>query len=493
MQDQETVLSLKNVTKLYPGVTALDNVSLEFRRGEVHALIGENGAGKSTLIKIIAGAIAPEHGVIQCEGHEYTHMTPACSRGHGIEVVYQEFNLVAPLSAAENIFLGERSGHLINWTQINQKAEELFRLFQADISPNALVRDLPSAKQQLVEIAKAISKNVKILILDEPTAPLTVAETEHLFDVVRLLKSRGVTVIYISHRLDEIFQICDRISVLRDGQFVRTLKTSETDRNQLIALMVGRELTQTYPSRTNEIGDVSLRVEGLVNDKLKGVTFEAHKGEILGLSGLIGSGRTETARAVFGADKKTAGRIFINGQEVKTKTPCDAIRLGIGLIPEDRKRQGVFLRESIRWNTSIVNIKNISKYFIVDRKQEKKDAEYFRDKLRIRTPSILQTVGNLSGGNQQKVVLAKTLAANSNIVIFDEPTRGIDVGARYEIYLLMNELAAEGKTIIMITSDMEELLGMSDRILVFYNGTIAGELQKDEFSQVRILELASGE
>ncbi len=493
MQEHEVVLSLKNITKLYPGVTALDNVSVEFRRGEVHALIGENGAGKSTLIKTIAGAISPEKGAIVCEGREYTEMTPALSRGLGIEVVYQEFNLIAPLTAAENIFLGERKGNLVDWKHINQKAEELFELFQTDISPDTLVRDLPSAKQQIVEIAKAISKNVKILILDEPTAPLTVAETEHLFDVVRMLKNRGVTVIYISHRLDEIFQICDRITVLRDGQFVQTLDTGETNRNQLISLMVGRELTETYPSRRTKLGEVSLRVESLTTEKLKGVSFEVHKGEILGLSGLIGAGRTETARAIFGADKKITGDIYINGQRVDIKMPKDAIDLGIGLIPEDRKRQGVFLRESIRWNTSIVNIRNISRNTIVDRKREEQDAQHFREKMRIRTPSIDQTVGNLSGGNQQKVVLAKTLAANSDIVIFDEPTRGIDVGARYEIYLLMNELVAEGKSIIMITSDMEELLGMSDRILVFCEGQIAGELQKEEFSQVKILELASGE
>lgn len=493
MQEHEVVLSLKNITKLYPGVTALDNVSVEFRRGEVHALIGENGAGKSTLIKTIAGAISPEKGAIVCEGREYTEMTPALSRGLGIEVVYQEFNLIAPLTAAENIFLGERKGNLVDWKHINQKAEELFELFQTDISPDTLVRDLPSAKQQIVEIAKAISKNVKILILDEPTAPLTVTETEHLFDVVRMLKNRGVTVIYISHRLDEIFQICDRITVLRDGQFVQTLDTGETNRNQLISLMVGRELTETYPPRRTKLGEVSLRVESLTTEKLKGVSFEVHKGEILGLSGLIGAGRTETARAIFGADKKTTGDIYINGQRVDIKMPKDAIDLGIGLIPEDRKRQGVFLRESIRWNTSIVNIRNISRNTIVDRKREEQDAQHFREKMRIRTPSIDQTVGNLSGGNQQKVVLAKTLAANSDIVIFDEPTRGIDVGARYEIYLLMNELVAEGKSIIMITSDMEELLGMSDRILVFCEGQIAGELQKEEFSQVKILELASGE
>lgn len=494
MQNADTILELREITKLYPGVKALDSVSISFKRGEVHALVGENGAGKSTLIKTIAGAIQPDRGTIIVEGQEYSEMTPALSRGLGIEVVYQEFNLVEPLTAAENIFLGEKTGKLVKWKEINKKAQDLFEQFNIKIDPNSIVRDLPSAQQQIVEISKAISKNAKVLILDEPTAPLTVAETEQLFDIISNLKAQGITIIYISHRLDEIFRICDRITVLRDGQYVKTLQVEDTDRRELIALMVGRELLETYPKRNPpEQNEVSLEVQDLSTDVVHNVTFKAFKGEILGVSGLIGSGRTETARAIFGADAKKSGTVYVHGKAVKIRRPEDAIRNGIGLIPEDRKHQGVFLKMDITWNTSIVNIKNISNHAIIDRKKEKEIAQDFADQLHIRTPSLSQTVGNLSGGNQQKVVLAKTLAADSDIIIFDEPSRGIDVGARHEIYLLMNNLTEQGKTIIMITSDMEELLGMSDRIIVFHDGSIAGELQKDEFSQTRILELASGE
>lgn len=492
-QAKKTVLSVHNIKKTYPGVVALDDVSLEFREGEVHALIGENGAGKSTMIKTIAGAIAPTSGKICCGGKEYDHMTPQLSRSLGIEVVYQEFNLVEPLSAGENICLGERLGKWFSRKKVNQKARDIFRMFHMEIDPDTPVRDLPSALQQIVEIAKSVSKDVKFLILDEPTAPLTVNETEVLFQIVENLKKQGVTILYISHRLDEIFQICDRVSVLRDGKFVKTLDVAQTTRSDLISLMVGRELSETYPPRNVKQGDVTLRAEDICTDKLKHITIEVHKGEILGLSGLVGAGRTELARAIFGADKRLSGQIYINGKQVDIQKPKDAIDLGIGLIPEDRKHEGAFLKQTIQWNTSIVNIKNISKHAVVNTKEEKQIAQRYREDLNIVTPSLMQTVNNLSGGNQQKVVIAKTLSANSNIIFFDEPTRGIDVGARYEIYVLMNKLVAEGKSIIMITSDMEELLGMSDRIVVLCEGEYAGELHKDEFSQTAVLELASGE
>ncbi len=494
MQNNEVVLSLKNITKTYPGVVALNDVSMSFRRGEVHALIGENGAGKSTFIKTIAGAIAPDKGTITFEGQDYSKMNPHLSRSLGIEVVYQEFNLVNTLTAAENIFLGEKRGSLVDWKYIRQQATDLFAKFNIDISPDAIVRDLPSAQQQIVEISKAISKDVRVLILDEPTAPLTIKETELLFDIIETLKARGVTILYISHRLDEIFRICDRLSVLRDGTYVATVDVCNTNRKELIAMMVGRELTETYPPRTPPVNaDTVLEVKNLTTDVVRDVSLTVQRGEILGISGLIGSGRTETVRAIFGADKRSTGELIVEGKPVVINQPKDAIDLGLGLIPEDRKRQGVFLKRDILWNSSIVNIKNLCVGSVIDQKRERQIATDYVKSLKIRTPGIDQEVGNLSGGNQQKVALAKTLATNSSIVIFDEPSRGIDVGARYEIYLLMNELTEQGKTIIMITSDMEELLGMSDRIVVFHNGSVAGELTKEEFSQTRVLELASGE
>jgi ribose transport system ATP-binding protein len=487
----ETILTLKNIRKCYPGVVALDNVSLDFRKGEVHALVGENGAGKSTTIKTIAGAVVPDEGKIIFEGEEYSEMTPQISRSLGIEVVYQEYNLIDPLSAAENICFGEKHGRFVNRKIINKKAKELFDQFKVDINPNTAVRDLASAHRQIVEIAKAVSKEARVLILDEPTAPLTVSESETLFEIIAMLKEKGVTIVYISHRLEEIFNISDRISVLRDGKYITTKNTKDTNRKELISFMVGRELSDTYPAKNNSLGEVSLKVEDITTDVIKGVSFEARKGEILGVSGLIGSGRTEMARAVFGADKRKSGKVYIDGKQENMLMPKDAICCGVGLIPEDRKRHGVFLNNSILWNTSIVNIKNISNGWLVDEKKELEIAQYYRDAMGIRTPSLNQKVKNLSGGNQQKVVIAKTLATDSSIIFFDEPTRGIDIGARYEIYELMNSLAEEGKTIVMISSDMEELLGMSDRIIVFSAGQLVGELQKDEFDQNVILEMSS--
>ncbi|MFA9422082.1 MAG: sugar ABC transporter ATP-binding protein [Sedimentibacter sp.] len=489
--DSEIILALKNITKCYPGVVALDDVSIDFKKGEVHALVGENGAGKSTMIKTIAGAITPDKGSIIFEGQEYITMTPAISRSLGIEVVYQEYNLIGPLSAAENICFGEKHGKFVNNKLINKKAKALFDQFRVDINPNTPVRDLASAQRQIVEIAKAVSKDAKVLILDEPTAPLTVSESERLFEIISMLKSKGVTIVYISHRLDEIFRISDRVSVMRDGKYIKTLNISETNKHDLITCMVGRELSDTYPTRKNEIGEVVLRAENICTDVIKEVSFEVRKGEILGVSGLVGSGRTEMARAIFGADKKKCGNVYVNGKKVNACMPKHAISFGIGLIPEDRKRQGVFLEQSITWNCSIVNIKNISNGLVVDSKKEVEIATYYKNTLGIKTPSLNQQVKNLSGGNQQKVVIAKTLAADSSIIFFDEPTRGIDVGARYEIYLLMNKLAEEGKCIIMISSDMEELLGMSDRIIVFSAGILEGELKRSEFDQNLILELSS--
>ena len=491
---ENTILSVKNIVKTYPGVIAINHFSMEVREGEVHALIGENGAGKSTLIKTLSGAITPDEGTVCVNGKDFTAMTPKLAKEQGIEVIYQEFTLVPGISAAENVFLGEKTkpGLFVDIKEREKRARELFERLNVDIDVSKPVKDLSPAHQQLVEIAKAVSKQVKILIMDEPTAPLTVSEVETLFRIIKDLKSRGVTIIYISHRLEELFEIADRVTVMRDGCFVDTKEIAEIDRKQLISMMAGRELNESYPEKKCEIGEEVLRVEHLTGNGDSDISFSLHKGEILGFAGLVGAGRTELMRVIYGANAKEAGRIFVNGKEEKIRSCQDAIRCGIGYIPEDRKNHGVFLRMSIKWNTVANNLKGYSNGLFGDQKREARAAEEYQEKFKIKTPNLDQLVGNLSGGNQQKVVIAKTLAANSRIIIFDEPTRGIDVGAKHEIYKLMNELAEAGHSIIMVSSDMPELLGMSDRIVVIYEGRKTGEVSKEEFDQNYILDLASG-
>lgn len=489
------ILTLKNVTKEYPGVLALDHMNLEVYPGEVHALMGENGAGKSTLIKVVSGAIKPNGGTIIYQGQEYASMTPALSRKLGIGVIYQEFNLVPDLSVAENIFLGQKltGGLTINRKLMNEKAAELMKSFGIDIDVTKEVKTLTVAYQQLVEITKTISSNVKVLIMDEPSAPLTNREIDALFGIVRKLKEQGIAIIYISHRMEEIFALADRITVMRDGKYVGTKMASEIDQNGLIKMMVGRTLDEQFPAVEKEIGEVALEVQDLCTDALlKNVSFKVRKGEILGLAGLVGAGRTETARAIFGADPKASGRVLIHGKETHIRKPKDAISQGVALIPEDRKKHGALLEMSIRENISFICVKDISKAGFVDRKEDKGLADKYIQELSIKTPTMEQLAKNLSGGNQQKVVLAKSLASRSDIIIFDEPTRGIDVGAKKEIYVLMNELAKKGMAIIMISSEMQELLGMADRIMVMHEGEVMGELKKEEATQEKILELASG-
>ena len=492
--DAKVVLSLENITKRYPGVLALNNVSLDFIEGEVHALLGENGAGKSTLIKAVAGAINIDDGIIHVGGQDHQQMTPHLSRGMGIEVIYQEFNLVPTMSAAENIFIGDKvsDSFLVNHKTMESKAREIFELFKVDIDPKALVRELSPAKKQIVEIAKAVSKDVKILIMDEPSAPLSVSEVEHMFEVINQLKQSGVTVIYISHRLEEVFRISDRVSVLRDGEYVATKLTKDTDRKELISLMVGRELKETYPPRLNPPGEIALEVKNLTGNGGHDISFAVRQGEILGISGLVGAGRTELAMLLFGAAPIKSGEIWVKGEPVNIRSSLDSIEHGMGLLTEDRKGKGLFLEMGVGWNISFPIVRKLSKYGVVDTKKEKEITEQYRQRIDIKTPNMEQRVINLSGGNQQKVVLAKTLAAESEILIFDEPTRGIDVGAKQEIYQLMCELADNGNAILMISSDMEELLGMSDRIIVLSEGKLAGEVQKEQFSQDYILDLASG-
>jgi ribose transport system ATP-binding protein len=492
--DPKVVLSLVNITKKYPGVLALNKVSMDFVEGEVHALLGENGAGKSTLIKAVAGAIDIDSGIIIINGQEYHRITPSLSRSLGIEVIYQEFNLIPTLSVAENIFLCEKSENSILFSakEIEKKAIKVLDQFGVTIDPRSIVQDLSIADQQIVEIAKAVSKNVKILIMDEPSAPLSVTEVEMMFKIIHQLKMNGVTIIYISHRLEEVFQISDRVSVMRDGCYITTKITKETNRQELINLMVGRELREGYPPRRNLPGEIALEVIEITGNGVRNISFSVRKGEILGISGLVGAGRTELAQLIFGAAKMEQGGISINGKLVKIKSPSDAIRHRIGFLTEDRKGQGLFLEMAVQWNIVFPIVKKISKFGVVNTKKEVEIAKKFKKRINIKTPDLSQQVINLSGGNQQKVVLAKSLAAESDILIFDEPTRGIDVGAKQEIYHLMTELADNGIAILMISSDMEELLGMSDRIIVLCEGELVGEVQKDNFNQHYILDLASG-
>lgn len=491
--ENNMVLSLKNITKIYPGVVALDDVSVDFRQGEIHALLGENGAGKSTLIKTISGAIAPDMGTIGFgDGHTYTSMTPFTARRHGVEVIYQEFNLVESLSIAENIYLGEKAGWQHDGKKLERRAKNLFDEWHIDLDPSAEVESLSPAKKQLVEICKSISRDVKILIMDEPTAPLSAAEVEIMFRIVEGLKKKGVTIIYISHRMEEIFRITDRVTIMRDGRYVQTVDTAATNRQELVRFMVGRELKESYPVRKHPCGDVVLEVRELCGNGDNNITFSVRSGEIFGLAGLVGSGRTEIVNVIFGAVPKESGSVLVNGNEVDFRSPSDAIRQGIGLIPEDRKFLGCLQEMSIRFNVSLAALKQCCKGGVIDDKKEFELVSQYKDVLHIKTPSLMQDVKNLSGGNQQKVVLAKSLAVNPQILIFDEPTRGIDVGAKQEIYRLMNELADQGKAIIMVSSDLEELLGMSDRIGVLYEGTYAGELEKQEFDSKVVIGLASG-
>jgi ribose transport system ATP-binding protein len=488
----ESILSVEGITKTYPGVVALNDVSLSFQKGEVHALLGENGAGKSTLIKVISGAIEPDRGRIIFNGKEYKKMTPALAREIGVAVIYQEFSLVESLSVAQNVFLGEKSGLLINYGDLKKQAARIFEEMNVRIDPSAQVMRLSPAQKQLVEIAKAISRNARLLIMDEPSAPLSASEVETMFTIIGKLKNMGVTVIYISHRIEELFRISDRVTVMRDGRCIETLSTRRTDRHELINLMVGRELKEFYPRRKGSPGEVVLEVRNLSGLGDRDISFSVRRGEILGVAGLVGSGRTELASIIYGARPKESGQTWIDGQKREIHSPDRAIQYGIGLIPEDRKYHGCIINASVFFNISLSIFTKSARFLIVNSKALKKTAGYYAEKFNIRTPSLEQRVRNLSGGNQQKVILAKTLAANTNILIFDEPTRGIDVGSKQEIYNLMVDLVSNGKTILMISSDMEELLGMADRLIVLCEGRLMGEIPKEKFDQRSVIELASG-
>src|SRR5436190_5598681 len=489
------LLEMQGIEKSFPGVRAITRGEFNLRGGEVHALLGENGAGKSTFIKVLAGAHRADAGRIRVNGAELRVTTPHDSARAGIAVIYQEFNLVPSLSARENIFLGRESTRagFIAQSDEHNAARALFRRLDSDIDPEAPCRSLSVAQQQLVEIAKALAQNARILVMDEPTAALSGREVEKLLAIVRDLRGQGLGIIYVSHRLDEVFAVCDRATVMRDGEHIATEAVTTLTRERLIELMVGRKLEAEFPHRTPKIGPERLAVRGLRRGKaVQDVSFTLRRGEVLGLTGLVGAGRTEVARLVFGADRADAGQITLDGRELRIRSPSDAINAGICLLTEDRKQHGLVLGLPARENFSLPSLPGFSRAGFVREGNERRAFAGFVDTLRIKIPHQEQLVRNLSGGNQQKVVLAKWLQTNSEIVLIDEPTRGIDVGAKFEIYQLINDLVANGKSVLMISSELPEALGMSDRILVMREGRIAGEISDvAKGTQEQILRLAT--
>lgn len=492
-----TLLSVSGIAKSFAGVQALRGVSFDLNPGEVHALVGENGAGKSTLIKVMTGAHRPDSGTIEIEGHPVLHNSPQRSRALGIAAIYQQPALFPDLSVAENMALGFETGglwRLIDWRSRRTRARELLDRIGAAIDADAPVSTLTMPEQQMVEIAKSLGGKAKVLIMDEPTASLPEHEVENLFRVVRELKSQGVGIIYISHRLDELYSLADRVTVLRDGQTVATRPMKEVERPELIRLMVGREVSAIFPKREVKQGDVVLETRGLDcrDSGVRGVSLSIRAGEIVGLAGLVGAGRTELARVLFGLTPATGGEILLNGRPVVVGKPSDAVDLGIAYVPEDRRRHGVILELPIADNTSLAVLRRISKGGFLDFARERELAAGYVEKLAVKTPSIDTPAGNLSGGNQQKVALSRWLATEPKVLILDEPTQGIDVGAKAEIHKLMVDLAERGMAILMISSELPEALGMSDRIGVMRGGALVGMLNRTEATQERVMALALG-
>jgi ribose transport system ATP-binding protein len=490
---KEPVVRLRGVSKEFPGVLAVDGVDLEILPGEVHALAGENGAGKSTLMKILSQVERHNAGEVEISGEPVEFRGPGHAQRLGVAMVYQEFALAPHLSVAENLFLGREPASVgfINRQAEKEKAAELLGRVGLDVDPGRLVSSLTVAEQQRVEIAKALAIEAKIVIMDEPTATLAEKETEELFEVIRDLSSRGISILYISHHLDEIFRIADRVTVMRDGKVVETEHTSELDEEELVNLMVGRQVGNLYPKPEAEVGEVLLRAEGITREGvLRNCSFEVRSGEILGFAGLVGAGRTELARAVFGADPLDSGRVELDGRELQIKSPQAAIDAGIGYLTEDRKGAGLALQLGVDQNITLANVP--TKAGFLNLGAEKRTAQYRSEQLDIQTPTIKRNVQLLSGGNQQKVVVAKWLEARARVLFFDEPSRGIDVGAKAEMFGLIGELAKDGRGIVLISSYLPELLNMCDRIVVIRGGEVAGGLDREEFSEERIVALATG-
>jgi ribose transport system ATP-binding protein len=493
--NSEFRIEMKNMSKSFGGIHALKNVSFSVRPGEIHCLVGENGAGKSTLMKILSGAYKMDSGAIHLDGKEVNISSPRHAIQLGIGIVYQEFELAKDLSVAENIFM-ERLGKakFINWNKLYREADEVVRSIGFEISSKLTAGELSVAYKQVVEIAKALSRNVRILILDEPTAVLNDSEAETLFKLLFRLKEKGVSIVYISHRLEEIFKIGDTVTTLRDGEITGVNRCSDITINQVIELMIGRKLSDIYPKRDAVIGEESIRVEGFSNGRIyQDISFSVRKGEVLGFAGLVGSGRTEVVRALFGADRRKSGKIYYEQKPVNFKSTVKAVRAGIALIPENRKEQGLVPALNIKKNLTLASIRKVSNVFrIINAKKENGIAQRLSERLKVKAESIESDVFKLSGGNQQKVVIAKWFNTDAKVIIMDEPTRGVDIGTKAEIYILINELAMQGYAIIFISSEMMELIGMCDRLLVMNEGRIRGELKKDELSEKNIMNLILG-
>jgi inositol transport system ATP-binding protein len=494
---EEYVLEMEHITKTFPGVKALDDVQLKVKKGTVHALMGENGAGKSTLMKILMGIYVADTGTVKFKGRQVNFQKTKDALDMGISMIHQELSPIPHMSIAENIFLGrEPSIGKTGWVkqkEMEKNTKELLANLEISLDPKTKMHELSIANMQLVEIAKAISYNAELIIMDEPTSAITEKEVQHLFKIIRSLTKKGVSIIYISHKMDEIFDISDEVTVFRDGQYVDTASTKDINYEQLIQMMVGRELTHMFPKEEAEIKDVILEVKNFSKQgQFKNINFELRRGEILGLAGLMGAGRTEVMESIFGLTPPDEGEVFIGGRKVEIHSPKDAIRNKMALLTEDRKLSGLFLQHSVKDNMVIASIDKYKKGIFLDKKKINDVCEVEKDRLSIKTPNLEQTVNNLSGGNQQKVLIAKWLLTDPDILILDEPTRGIDVGAKAEIHRLMSNLVQQGKAIIMISSELPEILGMSDRILVMHEGRITGELSREEANQDSIMKYATG-
>ena len=492
----EYLLEVDDVRKEFPGVVALDNVKFKLRRGTVHALMGENGAGKSTLMKIVAGIYTPDSGTFKLRGQDIRLKNPLDALENGIAMIHQELNLMGPMTVAENIWIRREPTNrlgFINHGEMRRRTEELFKHLNIDIDPTVEVRSLSVANRQMVEIAKAVSFNSDVLIMDEPTSALTEREVAHLFRIIRALKADGKGIVYITHKMSELFEIADEVSVFRDGKYIATKPSSELTRDDIIRMMVGRDISQMFPKLDVPIGDVVLSVKGLaLNGIFKDVSFDVRAGEILGVAGLVGSGRSNIAETIFGVTPANAGTISVNGNELRVTSPSVAMANGMAFLTEDRKETGCFLLLDIQENTQMAVLQNkYVKNGFIQQKQLSRDSAEMAHTLRVRTPDMQEPIINLSGGNQQKVLISRWLLTKPRILILDEPTRGIDVGAKAEIHRLVSELAKDGVAVIMISSEMPEVLGMSDRIMVIHEGRVTGFLDRSEADQVKIMELAS--
>ena len=492
---EQYLLEMKHICKSFPGVKALQDVSLQLKAGEIHALLGENGAGKSTLIKVLGGIYIAEEGEIYIEGKKVEIGGVKDAQANGIAIIHQELVLVPYMTVAENIFLGREhgKGRFVNKESMNKEAQTLLDQYQMNINAETLIKDLTIAQQQMVEIVKAISFNSKILVMDEPTSSISDKEVGFLFETMRTLTKKGVGIIYISHKMSELEEICDRVTVMRDGTYVGTKEVKDTSKDELVAMMVGRELTNYYTRDFGSSDEVVLKCENIADGKMaRGASFEVHKGEIIGFAGLVGAGRSEVMKCIFGLTKNSTGDIYMEGKKIEIHSPIDAVKYGIALVPENRKQEGLYKVQSVKFNSTIQVLKDFIKGIRVDLDKEEKITQDYIDMMSTKTPSQEQMIGNLSGGNQQKVMIGRWLATNPKVLILDEPTRGVDVGAKSEIYAIMNELAKQGMAIIMISSELPEILNMSDGIYVMREGKIRGCFHHSEgVTQEDIMQLAA--